>query len=242
MHSSETAILLAIITAAIIFMVLVAYFIHNIAAYQRKKIALTREQVSSDLLFIENERSRIAFDLHDDIGNRLSALRLQLELAAQSPEGKNIDRLAEELGEVIDKIRQLSRGMLPVVLQAKGLKAAIEQLDISCGTRMHLSCDVMPLSAHTELHLFRIAQEWVNNCCKHAQASQLTISITTEKNKIRMRYTDDGKGFDKKEIQQKSPGVGLRSIHSRVDLLNGSLYLVTQPGKGVVWLAEFRFG
>ena len=241
MYPRETTIFLAIIIGVLIFLALLVYFVFSIAAYHRKKMALAREQVSSDILFIENERSRIAFDLHDDVGNTLSAILLKLELAGGVDDRVAFGEVLGELGEVIEKVRQLSQNMLPGILQKKGLEAALRQLHLPCGISMDLSCHIPSLSAYTELHLYRIVQELVSNCCKHAGASSAAVSISTEGKKIKLRYTDNGVGFDRAQVRHHGKGAGLRNIYSRVDLLGGSLYLLTKPGKGVVWQAEIPF-
>lgn len=235
MHPGETTVFMAVAAAALTLAFLVGYFVHHTTAYQRRKMALAREQVSADLLFVESERARIALELHDDIGNRLAALRLQLELAA------GVDpALAEELGDIIAKLRQVLQGLLPCALPARGLQAALEGLDVPCGARLAVSCAVPPLSATTELHLFRIAQEWVSNGCRHAGATEMNLLLSAEKGKLRLRYRDNGKGFDPKEVRTLG-GMGLRNVGARVELLGGELYLVTAPGKGVSWLAEIPF-
>lgn len=242
MSSHETTVLMAITVCIVILIVLLIFLFLNVASYHRKKIALTRGQASADLRLLETELSRIAMDLHDDVGNLLSAIKLKLPVSPAFINAEILENTASELGVAVEKVRRLSQGILPAVLQKRGLKAAIEKIEIPCGARLYLSCETPALSAYTELHLYRIIQELVGNCCKHAGASKMEVSLTTHQKKIRLRYTDDGKGFNVKDVRPRSQGAGLWNIYQRVDLMGGSIYLFTEPGKGVVWQIEIPFG
>lgn len=214
--------------------------------YQQKTLELNIEAQ-------EKERKRIANDLHDSIGSILSATRLylnQIETTKKEEQthyikGKSI----KLLDSAITNIQSITRDLLPPSLDRFGLELAVTDL---CKTVRDLNVLEIVFTSNLnqriedkqELLLYRIIQELINNTLKHAEASKILIQFIYQNNKLKLIYSDDGKGFQPimeqyGEDRIITEGLGLQSIRTRVDLLNAEVkYATTIPsGKGMqVWI------
>lgn len=206
--------------------------LENAQASQLKTVIATQEE----------ERKRISRDLHDDIGTKLSALKLflsSLKNNAQKKEYLKVDTLAENseqlIGETIKDVRKMLLNLSPGILEEFGFVAAIESLvnkinqagavrfDLSTfGIRDHLRDDY-------ELTLYRIVQELINNTIKHAEAKIVSLQIGYREGKIIVMIEDDGKGFD---VNAHKDGYGIKNLEARTKLLNGTIAIDSTPGKG----------
>lgn len=221
---------------------LVIYFVQN-----RRKIRaearLQRQAAQEVLQAEERERRRIATDLHDGVGQMLSAALLNLnEAHNRSPEGSATKDATEKalalLGESYDEMRSISHQMMPNALLKAGLASSIrefvEKID---SPKMKAVLDVVGLDERldeqTETILYRIIQEAVNNVVKHAEASKLTIQLTRDKDGIALTIEDNGIGFHTSGISDFS-GIGLRNIQSRIAMLNGTVDIDSAPGRGTL--------
>ncbi|MFP8968087.1 sensor histidine kinase [Pokkaliibacter sp. CJK22405] len=190
----------------------------------------------------EDERKVIARELHDELGQQLTALRLglmhlQLDATSQQPELKPaFEHLTRQLGATIAMSRDMVTKLRPAALDM-GLETALEWLveqfqrttRISCRLIQH--CHQLELDDYTAIALFRIAQEALNNIAKHAHATDVRIVLhRTEDPMLLMCIRDNGIGF---EVQQKTQSsYGLIGIRERVSTLNGQLYLFSARGQG----------
>lgn len=204
--------------------------------HQRKLLAAAVE-------IQENERRRIASDLHDDIGSLLSAARLylrQFEAGPDHPENETIK--TESLGivsKMIQNTRRITHDLLPAELEKFGLFAAAEDLCDRLQKTGELCVHFVSgkserFAPKKEVALFRVLQELTSNTLKHAQAQNIEVEFTWRQSTLHFRYLDDGKGFDTKitKERQKS-GLGLRNIESRISLIGGELDYQTAPGEGL---------
>ena len=187
-------------------------------------------RLSSDLFSVqENERKRIAFELHDELGQSMAALKLQ------------VGSIARRLGDVkpIDLLRRLARDLSPVVLDDLGLQAAIEYL-VNNFSKIY---NVKIRYQHTDInHLFnedsqriiyRILQEALTNIGKHAGAKHVSLVIKEEGHAVRFTVKDDGRGFNvHKTLYTKDAerGMGLAAMSERVRILGGKINIVSRPG------------
>jgi two-component system NarL family sensor kinase len=245
MYPEETRILYATLIAAGVLAILLAFFIITIIKHQRRKLALEKEKLVSEILLLENERSRIAADLHDELGSVISAIKLNLECLNTTDE-QDI-RILERTGSYIDttmqKIREISNNLMPKALQKKGLFAAVkeytEMIDHSGSLSVRCQCpETEPgISAENEIHIYRIVQEITNNSIKHALASVIDVQFAMKNNTLLLDITDNGNGFDITEASKKQ-GQGLQNIMRRVDMLQGTVYLVSTPSKGTHYAIE----
>jgi signal transduction histidine kinase len=182
----------------------------------------------------ENERRRISDALHDSVSQLLYSIKMKLS-GHSSPEMKEINGLIDM---AVQESRNISFELAPSILVDFGLKPTIEELAKRLATpqmaiQAHVSGFNERLPILMETSIFRIIQELLNNCMKHAEASKVILEI--KKNKlIEIKVKDNGKGFNVSEHENSTSGSGLRSIKNRISLYNGSLKIQSQPGKGTI--------
>lgn len=195
----------------------------------------------------ENERQRIARELHDGIGVLLSTASIHFTNINKEKADKNNLIIAQKANDFLQKagteIRRISHNMMPVVLMKFGLCDALEDLFDEVADAGQIEIEHAIERAHkrfpekTEVVIYRIVQEMLNNTLKHAAASRIDFSFTISGDILNLLYKDDGLGFDTKNLQGKG-NLGLSGIYSRVDYLNGKLKLDTAPEKGCTYHIE----
>ena len=224
--------------------VLVIFFIVTIIRYQRRKVAFDEEKIKAEFNYLDKERERIAFDLHDDLGASLSAIKLRLQcLKNVDAESASIIKFSEfHIDQVMRKLRRISFNMMPGVLQRRGLNEALKELiDLmtdSINITVNYQCDVETFNHGTAIHIYRIVQEILNNIVKHSKATLVSFTIAKIKNNIELRIKDNGIGFDKNLMIKECGGLGLHNIAARADLLKANIYLSAMRGKGVDYFIE----
>lgn len=202
-------------------------------------IALRPEELAGQIaLAREGERERLGRELHDDIGQLLTAARLQLDwLGRRMPSSlaAPLSTLRDTLGESLNKVRNVSALLSPHQLAALGLEASLRQhlckglantglsWSLECRQRMDGLPEGMSIAA------FRIVQEAVTNLLRHAGASNLWIEIGRAPHGLVIRITDDGEGFDTLAVP---PGRGLAGMAERAQALRGHVKVVSAPGSG----------
>jgi two-component system, NarL family, sensor kinase len=190
----------------------------------------------------EEERKRIATELHDGLGVLLSATKMQIALLSdKNPEHKEmVDKAARMLEQASGDVRKISHNMMPGLLTKLGFFEAVEDLfeNIADSGEMNAVCSITGeqdrLAENKEIMLYRIVQEMVNNSLKHAKAGNIDLQISVLTGLLDLKYSDDGKGFDFNQ-KLESDSIGLKSIQSRVDFLNGKLEVASKPGEGVIY-------
>ncbi len=209
------------------------------------------EQIRAAIQAQEEERKRISRDLHDDIGTKLSALKLfisSLELKAHAIHQEEIVSLAQNSGqfiqEVVKDLRNLLINLSPTVLEDFGYTNAVEGLanKINETKLIHFELNVFGfkkrLQKDYELALYRITQELINNILKHADAKNISLQTGLRDDKIVLIIEDDGKGFD---VNLHKDGYGLKNLETRTKLLNGKMVIESIPGKGTITLIEIPY-
>ena len=211
--------------------------------YQEKLLSLASELS----LVEERERRSIATDLHDQIGQTLSVIKMRCfalrhDLCSQD-HVRQIDEIKEMVKQTIQDTRSLTFELSPPVLYELGLVAAIEWLAEEFQLKHNLKCTVesdkkpKPLSQDIEIVLFRSVRELLVNIVKHAQANKVKIIIRANKNNLRIRVTDDGIGFSPKmkaTRTYKDQQFGLFNITERIRHLGGKFEVDSQSGKGTM--------
>ena len=199
----------------------------------------------------EDERRRLARDLHDDVGQALTALKIQLESLARPGELAGRARFEECIDTVqhtLERVRQLSLSLRPPQLDDLGLAAALRShLDRQArvaGLRAHFEADdTLPeLAPDTETACFRVAQEAINNVLRHARARNLWVRLSTGSGRLAISVRDDGHGFDLDEVRERSAGagsLGLLGMEERMALAGGAFELRSAPGQGTQLVATF---
>jgi len=200
----------------------------------------------------EDERKRLSRELHDDLGQRLNAVKIGVDTLAEDLANfptnifDHVSDLSRILQSSIESVRNICAGLRPASLEMSGLVEAIKK-DCANLTAVHgLKIDLkssgmkkVKLDSEAEINLYRVFQESLNNVVKHAGASKVTISLIASHPIIRMRIEDNGKGFDTLERMGKNDNkLGLVGIAERVDLMGGTFEMVSRPGVGTRIVVE----
>ena len=214
-----------------------------------------RKKAEADLLDAiiktqENERHRFATDLHDSLGQILTAAKFNLDsLVGESEKlsptkNKNLNSALKLLANAIDEARTISHGLMPEVLSSFGLEAALEEL---CSHFLESKKIKVTFSSHKfdkktnpeiQVGLFRIAQELLNNAIKHSHASEIHIQLIRNRRKMMLMVEDNGKGLSKDPHQWNGHGMGMRNVTARVTLLSGEFNIDGGEGKGTTITVE----
>lgn len=194
----------------------------------------------------ESERKRIAREMHDGIGQMLTALKLNIEsISVAQLDEKNlmlVDDVKQLIGKTIAETRTITFDLMPTVLNDFGITSALKQLaDQATKTSgvnviFEGSNSFDRLDKNTEIGLYRIAQEAINNAVKYAQATQIEIALFLKKDNLYLTISDNGNGFDLKQSylnsDQKKINRGIYNMQERTNLLDGAFKLTTSEGQG----------
>ena len=185
----------------------------------------------------EAERVGIARDLHDEVGQLLTGVLLQLNsIAERAPEHRSeIDQAREAVRSALDEVRRISSELRPESLEHLGLVSALTELSTTftriSGVQVERRFDdsVPPLPADAELAVYRIAQESLTNVARHSEATHVTMALESGLDRIVLRIVDDGRGFGGAPVEQG----GLRSMRERALLIGGALAIKAGAAGGV---------
>lgn len=192
----------------------------------------------------EQEKRRIGQDLHDGLGQYLTGIAfmsrlLQRKLAEKKiPEAVDAEKIATLVNKTVFQARDLARGLCPVEIENNGLQAALQDLSATAEKLFSVCCSVQCdpeiriSDNNTALHLYRIAQEAINNAMKHGKAQRIVVSLAHTGNTIVLTIKDDGVGFPKSD--SKGNGIGLRVMNYRAGMIGASLSVEGQRAGGVV--------
>lgn len=196
----------------------------------------------------ETERTRIAKDLHDGLGGLFSTIKMYFSTLKHERPLLKEDALFEKSYELIDaaseEVRRIAHNMMPEGLMKLGLMPALRDMcaNISAGKLLQVKLQSYGmetrLNASTEIMLFRIVQELLNNIIKHARATKAIVQFNREGDQLTVTVEDNGHGFDLKHTD-KNKHTGLESIKSRVDYLNGTISIDSEAEVGTTILMEF---
>jgi len=224
---------------SLIIAIIIVYFFVSIIRYHRRYVKLQREKIFAEITIRENERKRIAGDLHDSMGPLLSAVKLNISTVEVENAGDRevLEKTGGYLDEIIGSMRRISHDLLPSTLERRGLLEAIREFLLQVKNKQSVNIQLYVVKEITvpkekEIHIFRMVQEIVHNTIKHAQARNLQIGFSEEGGHLLCLTKDDGRGFDKEKVLASSLGLGLRSLESRCEILNGVLTLESVPGGG----------
>lgn len=235
--------------AGILIMLSFALAFVLFATYSQKKLlrkqVLHQEQLlHSNILTQEEERKRIAQDLHDDIGSKLNVVLLNIyrlkEVAMKSTDVSEItDEVESVIHKTIDSTRRISHELLPPTLEEFGLIEAIHEFQYSYNqagsVKMTLELEEDPINIEDkliELNLFRVLQELTNNSIRHGGASKIEVKVHSEKERLVFEYSDNGAGFDISHVEQKK-GLGMKNIESRLKMIDADYSYKTEIGAGL---------
>jgi signal transduction histidine kinase len=211
---------------------------------ERRRAEETAWELSGKLIHAqEDERRRIARDLHDDLNQRLALLSVEMELlgrptsAGRDEFDRRLEHAAEQVRALSSEVHKLSYGLHPAKLEQLGLVAAVRsfcrEMTQQHGIKIHFSHGDVPrdIDSETALGLYRVMQESLRNAVRHSEAKEAKVHLQTTDGRLRMTISDHGNGFDVEKARRNS-GLGLVSMEERVRLLRGMFKIKSEPGAG----------
>jgi len=212
---------------------------------EKQKELTINEKTNAVLIAQETERSQMGNELLENINQILAASNLYIDCAI-SEEDKRLVFMQNSKKYIlmaINEIKKISQLIMPPTLNERGLIESIDnwiafkRQDIEMNVRTNWgNFDDQLVSEKLQLTIYRIIQEQLNNTLKYSKARNVYLSLVQTKNSLELMVKDDGVGFDTSKIKN---GVGLKNIHTRVEIHNGTIILETAPGKGCMLIVAF---
>ena len=247
--------ILVIIIIAVALPLLMAAAIVLFFYFSRKKISIAelekanlkishqKEVIQSTLIAQEQERKRIAQDLHDDISSKLNIVSLNANILTEngisSEDANTFGRgILSVTNTVLESSRRIAHDLLPPTLEKFGLQPALEELCDEAGVAKSFQIfsefkyEENFLMKDQELQLFRIVQELFSNTIKYAEASKLKISLVSQETVLKFEYKDNGIGFNLLEAK-KAKGLGIMNLENRASILDANLTIDSSLGNGI---------
>lgn len=214
-----------------------------------RQISHQRQLTQASIDGQENERREIGKELHDNIGQQLTTIKLFLDLAKNTA-GDGADEMValalKGVSDVINDVRSISRSLTPPTLKDLGLIEALNELidSISRTQLLTIHFDVFQfdesiLPENQKLTIFRMVQEQLNNIVRHADARQAWIELRCGNGLLMLQVRDNGNGFDPSTTRK---GLGLINIENRAELFNGRAEMLSEPGRGCVLQVSIPMG
>lgn len=242
----KNGLILGGVAVVFLLLILTYFFVSQLRAKQKQRMAeavlIERDKgIAAMFKGIEEERKRIAQDLHDGVGQQLSGLKLSMShlqstvVKEGSKENEAFQLLVSKLDNTCKEVREISHQMMPKALIENGVLSAIEDMleNTLVGTGVNYNLEHYQLKErlpeNIELTLFRICQELINNTLKHAKATEIVVQLIKSKKNVVLIVEDNGQGFDQK---QSSDGIGLLNLTSRLNTINGEVSYESSPGSG----------
>jgi two-component system NarL family sensor kinase len=205
--------------------------------FNEREVKLVRDKAAALLEGQENERKRIVQELHDGVGQLLTAIRLRIDIVPLETVRRK--ELVDLINETIAEVKRISYNVMPGALVDFGLEAALKGLCDNTARYSKLKFDFQYIRESQSSHqlgfdvtvaVFRIVQEGINNILKHASAQNVELHILDKEDEIYVLLKDDGKGFEEKSLDHV--GMGLRSMRERAKLLGGNVDIHSEPNGG----------
>src|SRR6266404_139177 len=211
----------------------------NLEEAHRQLKLLSRRRVKVQ----EEERRHLARELHDEIGQALTAAKINLQAALEEPDHAKAKRIHETtaiLERLLGQVRQISLNLRPSTLDDLGLVPALRSLLDEQGrlasVAVRFSAKNMPENLDPEIQTtcFRIAQEAITNAVRHARSTQIRVDLSHENGNLRLQIRDNGTGFDAESAQAQTIGLGLVGMKERAALVGGRTRIMASRGKGAI--------
>jgi signal transduction histidine kinase/ligand-binding sensor domain-containing protein len=228
-------------------------FLIRIARDKRRKGE--QDRFTRDMLLQqEADRKRIARELHDSLEQNLLVIKNRAALTLSSPANQNsIGTALQEISNIsldsIQEVRSIANNLRPYQIDRLGLDKAIQSMlnQIADASEISIDHEIEPipkdLTSELQINLYRIIQEAMNNSLKHAQATQVIVTLLVSDHAITLRVKDNGRGFNpESEKAKEEHGFGLNGIRERSSMFNGTCELITAPGNGTEWIFRFPIG
>jgi len=244
MQNQHSEIIGVIIAGIFLGLLLVGFIITMLIVYRKKQYEHQQELLHARLEIQENIFKNLSEEIHDNIGQELSVLKLTLSVAPLQQEGeagKYIKESRSMVNHIISGVADLSKSLHTDRILKIGIieavKFELEKIEKTNLFKTSFTCADLDfhMTDGNEILIFRIIQEILNNTIKHSRAENIQAEIVYRDNSVFFIFTDDGVGFDVKEAMQRpssSRGIGLTSMVNRAKLIGGQLNLWSQPGMG----------
>jgi signal transduction histidine kinase len=234
-----------ILIGALIILLLVSALIYFRQKMSMEKISMENLEKEKSLEIADalikgqdEERKRLAMDLHDGLGAKLGALKLKID--TNLSENPNYYDLTSTVDDISRNVRELSHRMLPARLAELGLIYSLKNLILSVNASSEMEIEFetnikTKLDDKIQIHLYYLIYELINNAIKHSKGKLLTIQLFYADESLTLSAEDDGVGFD---VSAKGEGHGMNNIRQRIDYLNGTLIIESEKGQGSVFMIE----
>jgi two-component system, NarL family, sensor kinase len=244
MDADQSNIFTAILISCILLGIIISYFIFSITRQQRRNLQLHRRNILAEINTLEKERTRIAADLHDELGPLLAVIKFKINSveSADAQDQKELAHASSHIDGLIKRIREISANLMPSALARKGLVIALQEF-ISNISRATVNItfkysDLPELNQEQKINIYRIVQEIVHNTIKHAKATELVIDLSAKQNVVVLMANDNGIGFYPGGEGNESDGLGLRNLKSRTELMRGKFDIDSKPDNGTTYYFE----
>jgi signal transduction histidine kinase len=245
---SEFTIMFSIATVGMLVLALAIVFF--VIYYQKRMLEsrLNQQRIETEyqqkmmlasLESQENERRRVAGDLHDSIGAMLSTIRMSLStmMRQETVNAESVSQAKQMLDDTIDSVRRISRDLMPATLEKFGISYALKEMceqytTVSgIGIKFSEMGEPIALNKNSEIMIFRITQEFINNSIKHSKAKSIVTDLQWS-NELLVSISDDGVGFDIQQIKNSVKGLGLFNMENRASMLGANLTFSSTVGNG----------
>lgn len=250
MQNQYPEIYVVIILGSVVALFLIGFVVTMVFMYKKKQYTHEQELLKTQLEIQEDTFKNISQEIHDNIGQVLSVIKLTLAsapLKKEDPAWEYLQDSKQMVSGVIDDISNLSKSLHPDRIAKIGIADAIrfELAKLQKTRQFSTSFDPpekeVNLASKNEIFLFRVIQENLNNIVKHSGAKNIHVLMEHTAQTIRIQIKDDGKGFDVEKTLQKTSmekGIGLSSMINRTKLIGGTLTINSQPGSGTTAVIE----
>ncbi len=238
------------ITSTTVSLIIIFVILFNVHEHRLADSRL-KELVHKTVQYQESERRRFSRELHDGINQLMVSAKFRIELAANKARKvtpdveEDLDKATQVLNEAIQEVRRISHDLRPSVLDDLGLIPAMTTVlsEFRLRTGIEVSQNTPPckmrLPDEIETTLYRITQEALTNIERHSKAKQITVATGWNGNTFHLSISDDGKGFNVREILQSRQGIGLQNMRERTEFLAGEFIVDSAPHQGTLIRAEF---
>lgn len=245
MDPEETTVYTAVLISAVVLGTIILFFIVSIIRQQRRNIKLLKQSMLAEINTMERERTRIAADLHDELGPVLSTIKFKIDSVQvkDRDDAEQLNHASRQVDGLVGRLRQIAANLMPSALLRKGLVEAIEEFSQSIeeGSPLRINFshkDLSPLSQEMSINIYRMIQEITNNTMKHAQATRLSIDLSGKDGTLTVKCIDNGKGFDYEKALVNQKGFGLGNLKSRTEVMEGTFHMESKMGVGTSYLIK----
>ena len=245
MDTNETTIYLAVLITGITLGSIIIYFAISMLTSHRKHFKLLSQNYRAEIEMLEIERTRIARDLHDELGPLLAVTQIHIDAAEITSDKTrlHLEKASRNMTLLNERFSGIARNLTPKALVTKGLHTALKDFVDQYSEVTTIALELQyrltrQLSLYYGLHVYRITQELVHNAVKHSGAEKVQIVITEKKNKLYLFYKDNGKGISVANDKFEKDGLGIRNLQNRAEMLGGKLTCTSNEKDGTEYFFE----